>query len=409
MERKKTSVFENALIWFGASVSIAELLTGTLMAPLGFGKGLAAILLGHVIGCVLLYCAGLIGAQRELSAMETVRISFGKKGALFFASMNVLQLLGWTAVMTRQGAGSAAAAVTSAGIFSEPSFWCAVIGLLIVIWIIIGVANLGRINALVMAALFIMTIVLSAVVFKNAGSGIFAGGPVGENAQDTLSFSAAVELSAAMPISWLPVISDYTRTAKKPVFATSVSVITYFAGSCWMFIIGMAAALYTGGGDVAGIMLCAGLGSVGLLIVVISTVTTTFLDAYSAGVSSASIYDKIKERPAAVIITIVGTLTAVFAPVDQLEGFLYLIGSVFAPMIAILIADAFILKRDCTQKAWDIRNTAIWIIGFIIYRIFLYIDTPVGNTPPVIVIVIALCLAADFAGKFFQKNDRKAE
>ena len=29
MEEKRTSVFENGLIWFGAAVSIAEILTGT--------------------------------------------------------------------------------------------------------------------------------------------------------------------------------------------------------------------------------------------------------------------------------------------------------------------------------------------------------------------------------------------
>ena len=54
METKRTSVYENSLIWFGAAVSIAEILTGTYFAPLGFAKGLAAILTGHVIGCLLL-------------------------------------------------------------------------------------------------------------------------------------------------------------------------------------------------------------------------------------------------------------------------------------------------------------------------------------------------------------------
>ena len=39
---KRTSLFENGLIWFGAGVSIAEIVTGTYLAPLGFGKGLAA-------------------------------------------------------------------------------------------------------------------------------------------------------------------------------------------------------------------------------------------------------------------------------------------------------------------------------------------------------------------------------
>ncbi|MEG2174493.1 MAG: putative hydroxymethylpyrimidine transporter CytX, partial [Oscillospiraceae bacterium] len=51
MEQMETSTFSNGLLWFGAAVSIAEILTGTFIAPLGFGKGVTAILLGHLIGC----------------------------------------------------------------------------------------------------------------------------------------------------------------------------------------------------------------------------------------------------------------------------------------------------------------------------------------------------------------------
>ena len=38
MEKKGTSVFSNGLIWFGAGVSLAEILTGTNFAPLVFGN-----------------------------------------------------------------------------------------------------------------------------------------------------------------------------------------------------------------------------------------------------------------------------------------------------------------------------------------------------------------------------------
>ena len=79
MEEKRTSIFENGLIWFGAGVSIAEILTGTYIAPLGFGKGLLAIILGHIIGCTMLFFAGLIGGRVRKSAMETVKLSFGQK------------------------------------------------------------------------------------------------------------------------------------------------------------------------------------------------------------------------------------------------------------------------------------------------------------------------------------------
>lgn len=104
MKECRTGLFENGLIWFGAGVSIAEILTGTYLAPLGFQKGIAAILLGHLIGCVLLFLAGVIGGKVRQSAMETVKMSFGQNGCLFFAALNVLQLVGWTAIMIYDGA-----------------------------------------------------------------------------------------------------------------------------------------------------------------------------------------------------------------------------------------------------------------------------------------------------------------
>ena len=94
MGQRRTSLFENGLIWFGAGVSIAEILTGTYFAPLGFGKGVLAILIGHIIGCGLLFLAGLIGGRVRKSAMETVKMSFGQKGSLLFAGLNILQLVG---------------------------------------------------------------------------------------------------------------------------------------------------------------------------------------------------------------------------------------------------------------------------------------------------------------------------
>ncbi|HPE96135.1 MAG TPA: cytosine permease, partial [Bacillota bacterium] len=99
MNEQKSSAFSNGLIWFGAALSIAEILTGTYFAPLGLEKGILAIVIGHLIGCVLLYFAGLIGASSRKSSMETVKMSFGSKGSLIFSVLNILQLVGWTAIM----------------------------------------------------------------------------------------------------------------------------------------------------------------------------------------------------------------------------------------------------------------------------------------------------------------------
>ncbi len=382
MNENRTSVFSNGLIWFGAGVSLAEILTGTYFAPLGFGKAMAAILLGHLIGGIMMFAAGMIGAKERRSAMETVKMSFGEKGSLLFAILNVLQLIGWTAIMIYDGA-LAADGLLHTGLW----IWALVIGALIILWIVIGLTNLGKLNTIAMTALFILSLILFKVIFF----GTAVAEPIVDDG--SLTFGAAVELAVAMPLSWLPLISDYTREAEKPFAATLVSVLTYSVVSIFMYMIGMGAAIFTGEYDIAQIMLKTGLGVVGLLIIVFSTVTTTFLDAYSAGVSSVSISSKIKEKWAAVVVTIIGTVAAMLYPMDNITNFLYLIGSVFAPMIAVQIADYFILKKaDAAEKEFQWINLLIWLIGFIVYRLLMHVDTPVGNTLPDMAITIVLCL-----------------
>lgn len=386
MTEKRTSVFENGLIWFGAAVSIAEILTGTYLADLGFGKGLLAVIVGHIIGCTMLFLSGLIGGKVRKSAMETAKMSFGSRGGLLFSALNVIQLVGWTAIMIYDGA------LAADGILGVGSWvWCLVIGILIIVWIIIGIENLGKINTVAMAALFILTIILSFVIFGH--------GSVSSAGSEGMTFGAAVELSVAMPLSWLPLISDYTREAKEPVKATAVSALVYGLISCWMYVIGMGAAIFTGESDIAQIMVKAGLGIAGLLIIVFSTVTTTFLDAYSAGISSESLGEKINGKWVAVAVTVIGIAGAIVFPMDDITNFLYFIGSVFAPMIAIQIADFFILKRAESKKDFEWTTLVVWLLGFVIYRVLMNVDMVVGNTLPDMVITIVLYLIVNKLGK----------
>ena len=389
MSEKRTSVFSNGLIWFGAGVSLAEILTGTYFAPLGFGRAMAAILLGHLIGGLMMFAAGMIGAKERKSAMETVKMSFGEKGSLLFAVLNVLQLVGWTAIMIYDGA-LAADGLLHSGIW----IWAIVIGILIIVWIFIGLTNLGKLNTVAMTALFVLSLVLFNTDFVM---------PIAVS-DDVMTFGAAVELAVAMPLSWLPLISDYTREAEKPFAATFTSVFVYSVVSIFMYMIGMGAAIFTGEYDIAQIMLKTGLGVVGLLIIVFSTVTTTFLDAYSAGVSCVSISSKIQEKWAAIIVTVIGTIAAIVYPMDNITNFLYLIGSVFAPMIAVQIADYFILKKaDSEKNAFQWRNLIVWLAGFIIYRMLMHVDTPLGNTLPDMVITVVLCLIVEKVAEAMRK------
>ena len=155
--------------------------------------------------------------------------------------------------------------------------------------------------------------------------------------------------------------------------------------------------LTDGGIGILTLMVKAGLGIAALVILVFSTVTTTFLDAWSAGISAESLTPKLDGKKTAIAVTVIGVAGAILFPMDDITGFLYLIGSVFAPMIAIQIADFFLLKRDKSSLAVHIPNLIIWVIGFVVYRILMNIDMPLGNTLPDMVITIVICL---IVGKF---------
>lgn len=384
------------LIWFGAAVSIAEISTGTLLAPLGWQRGLAALLLGHAVGGALFFAAAYIGALTGRSSMESVRLSFGKRGSVLFSVANMLQLAGWTAVMIY--AGATVSSALGKVLWDGESFvwWALANGALIVLWLVFGARKTGGLKTVSMLLMLLAVLWLSAEVFSTAGS-------TAAQVSDGMSFGTAVELSAVMPLSWLPLAADYTRQARRPFAATLTATLAYTLTGCWMYALGLAAALFTGETDVAKILLGAGLGAAGILAVVLSTVTTTFLDAYSAGASANNISARFAETPVAVGVTLIGTVLAVMLPVTEYENFLLLIGSVFAPMAAVLIADFFVLKRREEIESFDFAGLVLWLAGFILYRFLLSSDweSSIGLTAPV---MSAVAIATVSVRLFFKKT-----
>ena len=384
--RMKTPLM--ALVWFGAAISLAEILTGTYFAPLGLTKGILAIVVGHIIGGAAFAAVAYISAKTRRSAMEAVSLSFGRFGSVTFSVMNIVQLVGWTAIMVFSGAAAAQIAMPFVG----QSGWCIVIGVLIVLWVVVGMKGMTALQVVSAALLFIGSIVMSVVVFSDASAAGSAAAQAtaatAATTEDAMGFGAAVELAAAMPLSWLPVVGDYTRRGVSAGRATVAAGVTYSLASTWMFIVGLGCALFAASDDVIHVLSLGGLGAVGLIIVVFSTVTTAFLDAASAGFSANTVGRRLSPRIAGAIAAVVGLIVAATLPVGQFEEFLYVIGSVFAPMAAILIADFFFARADASGMRIDAVAAVLWVAGFVLYRFSMAWDIPIGNTGAVMIIVI---------------------
>lgn len=378
MEEKTTlSGFGLFALWFGAAVSMAEIFTGGLLAPLGFEQGLKAILLGHLIGGLILILGGYIGAQSKLPAIMSTRISFGHYGSYLFSLLNVLQLIGWTAVMIISGGRAANELGVALFGFDSINTWAIAIGIFIGLWIWLGKVGFQKLNVVAVVLLFVLTLILCGVVFKEGN--ILLAAPT-----DEMSFGSALELSIIMPLSWLPLISDYTRFAKSRKSGLVGSFMGYFIGSSLMYAIGLAIALYAKNASVGSMMMTLNLGFAALGIVLLSTITTTFLDAYSAGVTFTNIFPQMSERKIAFAMAIIGLLVAIFTPIEQYETFLYAIGSVFGPLFAILLSDYFIFNKEQIEPSLSLHVGAliVWAIGVGLYYWFMTFDLPLGSTLP---------------------------
>lgn len=384
--------YSGALLWFGASIAITEIMTGAILAPLGTKLGISAILVGHLIGCLLFYLIGIIGSNSKKGAMESTAIAFGRKGSVLFSVLNVIQLIGWTAVMIITGNMALNNIIT----LNESWVWSLVIGFLIIMWVLIGIKNVNKINIAVVSLLLFLSVFLAVIILNRTEMISFI---------ENISFGLGLELSIAMPISWLPLVSDYSKEAKEPRKFTLFSTISYFIGSSFMYTVGLLAGIYTGTSDVIKILSDTGFGLVAMIIVILSTVTTTYLDVYSAGESAVNIWHRLDAKIISVIVCIFGTLIAIFIPILQYENFLYFIGSVFVPMASIMIGDYFINKNTTSDLEFNKENMVLWLIGFIIYRVFLNINTMLGSTIPVVVIILMLCVVKNIILKGDIKND----
>ncbi|MBR4915958.1 MAG: cytosine permease [Fibrobacter sp.] len=411
---KRTGLFSNGIIWFGVAISVSEIEAGIeIGAASAPGSLWLPLVLGHVLGGILLFFVGLIGARVRLNAMETTQSTFGKYGSKFFAALNTFQLLAWVAVLNAQGASALA------GLNLPISFplTCIILAVLIAIWVYVGLRRSANVTTVVMASLAVLLAVLSVKLFVLDGSASSVAGTTvagtAAGAAALLGFWNIFEISIAMPISWLPVISDYTKDVEKPVKATAVSAAAYTFASLWMYILGIEIAGIGSGTSIAQAILLAGLGIPGIIIVVLSTVTTNFLAANSAGESSKAIYNKVNPKVAGVVVSLLSAALAISGIMEHYISFLYLIASVFAPMAAVLLVSFYFAKAGAvypgasdareskasdaresgaSSKAFWLWNLFAWLAGFIVYQVAERLDyVPLG--PTLVAVIVSAVLA----------------
>ncbi len=362
-------------LWFGAAISLVDMMTGMQLASLGLPKAFLAIFTGLLVGCIIFFCAGLIGAKEKMAGMQSSAIAFGKYGSLFFASLNVIQLIGWTAVMLQFGGITAELIFASTSLSLE--FWICLFSFGLFLWLISGKKGLNSMHTFLILALFLVCMLILFRILTMEHS---------ENTKEitnSLIFALGFDLALVLPLSWTPLISDYTKEAKEPVKFTLACALGYFIASFSMFSLGLLGAYYLNLSAIVPLFALVG-GTLSLFVLFFSTITTAYLDVYSAAQSFLHLlpkkYSAIPHKYISLIILLLSTVVALLFSSSYFEPFLYFIASVFLPMLSILIFEYYITQKNYADTNINIFNAIVWFSAFLLYHFGMTKSSVLGSS-----------------------------
>ena len=392
-------------IWVGAGIGIGEIWAGATLSPaLPLFVAIIVNIVGHAIGNLILGAVAIEGAETGLPTMVLSRGAFGIKGSALPSILNYVQLIGWTGIMIIVGA-KAMNAIFEHG-FINYYFWVLFFGIIVTIWTLIGPEKWKGIEKISALLLLILSIwIIYVTLHEYSLNELLSHKPTGE-----IGTMLGLDLVIAMPLSWVPLIADYSRFCKNKKSSFYGSYIGYFISSGLMYFVGSLSNTAYGKEDPISILVAYGFGIPAMIIVIFSTTTTTFLDIYSGAITYKNVFTKSNVKKQIIIVGMLGTALATVFPTGKYEAFLLFVGGAFISMAAIMIVDYFFIKKGYVAgelfkkegKYWykngfNLKAILIWLIGFIFYLLltmqipfFSYIGSKIGASIPTFALVAFL-------------------
>jgi nucleobase:cation symporter-1, NCS1 family len=325
------------ILWSSLGVGLLVFSAGSFLSAASFVDAVLAIVIGSAGGSILLALAGKIGSDHGIPSLITMRPSFGIRGSYLPAVLNVIQLIGWT---TFEIMIMARAAELLAGSVIPYYGWAVIFGALVAVLGILGPLNVARqwLGKFAVWIAFGTSAIIIASLLSSANVPELVASP-----GHGMSFFSALDLVIAMPVSWMPLVADYNRFAKKSRSAlwgtligfTLTNILFYFGG------------LLIGASDVISIVMAIQAIFFGflMLLLIVDEADNAFADVYSAAVSTQDIFSHISQKHLIIGFTALSTLLAMVVSIEQYETFLFLIGAIFVPLFGVVLTDYYIVKK----------------------------------------------------------------
>ncbi|HEX3268294.1 MAG TPA: cytosine permease [Gaiellaceae bacterium] len=365
------------LLWGNLSVSLLVIVAAAGLVPmLSLRQALVAIVIGAVAGSVLLGLAGMIGADARVPGMVLLRAPLGRRGSYAPTVLNVAQNLGWSTFELIIISTAAAALSERVFGFEARWLWALVFGAVSLALGLLG--PIGFIRRYLRK--FAVWAVAASIVYlswwaldKANGHGLWQAGGTGG-----VSLGQGIDLVIASIVSWTPLAADYTRFAHDRRNAFAGTGIGYLLPTIWCFGLGSLLVLSRDLSEPSQIPTAVASGSalavIALLMLTVDESDEAFADIYSTAVSIQNIVPWASQRLLIVLVAVTATGGAIAINLGNYLTFLYLLGSVFVPLFAVLLADwlmrgAHYAERDIFQApSVRVERLAAWAVGFGLYQ-----------------------------------------
>ncbi|TAM93115.1 MAG: allantoin permease [Jatrophihabitans sp.] len=360
---------DSAALWGNLGVSLLGF-TGAIFVlvpvstPMSLAAAFTALVLGTVLGTAGVAAAGVAGTRTGAPSMVLLRGLFGTRPSYLPTALNIVQLLGWTTfelvtigtALHQIGPGVSrwvyvlAAGVITTVLALRPLGWIRVLRKYVTVAVLVALVYLG--------------VQLLRHPLPAFGSGSWNG------------FWIAVDTVIGVSVSWVPLISDYSRHARSARSAFAGAFLGYSTTQIICYALGLVALVTVTRGDpnqIFGSFLAIPLGTVAFGILAVRELDQSFADTYSTAVSLQNFRPHWDRRVLALLVGAASTVAALGLNIDDYENFLTLIGSVFVPLLGVLVVDYFLVSAMRWDLGGDVRarwaTLVPWLLGFCAYQL----------------------------------------
>lgn len=368
---------DHAALWLSLGVGLLVMQIGAYLVPaLGAKAALAAIVCGSLLGAGLLAWTAKIGCDSGLSSAGLMHATYGSSFARLPVLLNIVQLIGWTTfeiVVMRDG--TVAIARQTGGFasalwpFAATLLWGGVLLLLLR-------GSMTRLVRKFIGRFGLPLVILSLLwlswqFLRSANAqGIEAlWNKPGAGGMSTL---AALDLVIAMPVSWLPLVADFSRHGRSGRSALAGTWLGYALANIWCYTLGVLVALTTPSQDLVTALLLAQGGLIALGLILIDEVDNAYGDLYSGSVAGHSLKPGISVKRWGLGLAVLCTGLAMVLPMHSLEPFLLMLSSVFVPLYGVILARlggrSDVAGLVSAQRV-NPSAVAIWLLGVACYHL----------------------------------------